>query len=321
LHANRPALADVPAVYFVSPTAENVRRIGADLAAGLYSAFHLSFVEPLPRALLEELAAAAARDGSEELVAQVLDQHLSFIAPAPALFSLLPAPAAPVAADAAAAPAAPAAPRSSYALLNSPRSAEDDIEAEIERIAAGLFSAVATAGHVPYIRAPRGNAAEMVAKRLEAKIRDALVSAARGHAPAAATLFAPDATGLASLQRPRASPFAPVPTRLIHVRVVLLILDRNVDLVSMLSHGWTYQALVADCLGLRLNRVTVPAADGGKPKAYDLDANDFFWAKNAPQPFPQVAEDIDVELNRYKTDAAEITRSTGVSDVNDIAQM
>jgi hypothetical protein len=34
-----------------------------------------------------------------------------------------------------------------------------------------------------------------------------------------------------------------------------------------------------------------------------------------------VAEDIDAELNRYKTDAAEITRSTGMSDVNDINQM
>jgi hypothetical protein len=49
----------------------------------------------------------------------------------------------------------------------------------------------------------------------------------------------------------------------------------------------------------------------------DLDAKDFFWAKNAANPFPQVAEDIDTDLNRYKQDAAEITRSTGVSDVNE----
>jgi hypothetical protein len=69
----------------------------------------------------------------------------------------------------------------------------------------------------------------------------------------------------------------------------------------MLPHGWTYQALVSD--------------------SYDLDARDFFWAKNAANPFPQVAEDIDVELNKYKQDAAEITRSTGVSDVNDITQL
>jgi hypothetical protein len=56
-------------------------------------------------------------------------------------------------------------------------------------------------------------------------------------------------------------------------------------------------------------------------RSYDLDAKDFFWARNAANPFPSVAEDIDTELNKYKQDAAEITRSTGVSDVNDIAQL
>lgn len=101
-------------------------------------------------------------------------------------------------------------------------------------------------------------------------------------------------------------------------RTVLLILDRNIDLVPLLSHGWTYQALVSDCLEMKLNRVTVASP---QKKAYDLDAKDFFWAKNAANPFPQVAEDIDTELNRYKQDAAEITRSTGVSDVNDITQL
>jgi hypothetical protein len=39
--------------------------------------------------------------------------------------------------------------------------------------------------------------------------------------------------------------------------VVLVILDRNVDLVPMLSHSWTYQALVHDVLDMKLNRVTV----------------------------------------------------------------
>jgi hypothetical protein len=106
---------------------------------------------------------------------------------------------------------------------------------------------------------------------------------------------------------------------------VLLILDRNIDLISMIAHGWTYQALVSDCMSLKLNRVMVPQPEGalgaGKEKKYDLDSQDFFWAKNAPNPFPEVAEDIDAELNRYKSDAAEITRSTGVSDMNDIAQM
>ena len=89
----------------------------------------------------------------------------------------------------------------------------------------------------------------------------------------------------------------------------------------MLSHGWTYQALVSDCLSLSLNRVTLTFPETQQKKSYDLDGKDFFWARNAANPFPSVAEEIDSELNKYKSDAAEITRSTGVSDVNDISQL
>ncbi|KAN0100424.1 Sec1-like protein [Tylopilus felleus] len=296
LHSLRPPLPDVPAVYFVAPTLANIRRISEDLDKCLYESFHLNFVEPLPRALLEELAASVAASGTGELVEQVVDQYLSFIAPSPSLFSLLSPLSSPVS------QAGPSQPKPyySYKLLNSPSSTEQQIEDEIERVASGIFSAVVTAGHVPIIRAPKGNAAEMVAKKLDVKIRDALLSASRAHGPTA-SLFSQDSSGLSNLQRP-----------------LLLILDRNVDLVSMISHGWTYQALVSDCLEIKLNRVVV---DSPQKRSYDFDSKDFFWAKNAANPFPQVAEDIDTELNRYKQDAAEVTRSTGVSDVNDISQL
>src|SRR5271156_1814851 len=98
-------------------------------------------------------------------------------------------------------------------------------------------------------------------------------------------------------------------------RPVLIILDRNVDLIPMLSHSWTYQSLVHDVLNMKLNRITVEnpideenPAKGVSKKAYDLTANDFFWSKNASVPFPQVAEDIDAELSRYREDANEVTK-------------
>lgn len=156
----RPPLPDVPAVYFVAPTLANIRRISEDLDKCLYESFHLNFVEPLPRALLEELAASVAASGTGELVEQVglltvrgdfhtdrplhqvVDQYLSFIAPSPSLFSLLsplPSPGAQ------AGPSQPK-PHYSYKLLNSPSSTEQQIENEIERVANGIFSAVVTAG-------------------------------------------------------------------------------------------------------------------------------------------------------------------------------
>jgi sec1 family domain-containing protein 1 len=108
-------------------------------------------------------------------------------------------------------------------------------------------------------------------------------------------------------------------------RPVLIILDRNVDLIPMLSHSWTYQSLVHDVLKMKLNRITVETsvdennpAKGTAKKAYDLTSNDFFWAKNASMPFPQVAEDIDAELMRYKEDANDITKKTGASSIEDL---
>ncbi|KAG6333057.1 hypothetical protein ID866_6034 [Astraeus odoratus] len=294
LHSTRPPLPDVPAVYFVTPTLANIRRIAEDLDKCLYESFYLNFVEPLPRALLEELAASVAGAGTGDLVEQVIDQYLSFISPSSSLFSLLsPLPASQPGSS-------KLGPHYSYKVLNSPVSTEQQIEHEVERIANGLFSAVVTAGHVPIIRAPKGNAAEMVAKKLEVKIRDALLSSSRTQG-ATTSLFSQDSSGLSNLQRP-----------------LLLILDRNIDLVPMVSHGWTYQALVSDCLDMKLNRVVVTQP---QKRSYDLDLKDFFWAKNAANPFPQVAEEIDAELNKYKQDAAEITRTTGVTDVNDISQL
>ena len=164
LHSNRPPLPDVPAVYFVSPTLPNIRRIAEDLEKNLYERFHLSFVEPLPRSLLEELAASVAKDGTGDLIEQasaltqvrtnikkqvkVLDQYLSFLSPSPSLFSLLPPTNSSSSAglSAAANGAAPPAYHSSYALLNSPATSEQQIEQELERIANGLFSVVATMG-------------------------------------------------------------------------------------------------------------------------------------------------------------------------------
>lgn len=93
----------------------------------------------------------------------------------------------------------------------------------------------------------------------------------------------------------------------------------------MLSHSWTYQSLVHDILDMRLNRITVETIEdipgGGQrisKKGYDLTSNDFFWARNAGVPFPQVAEDIDAELTKYKDDANEITRKTGASSLEDL---
>lgn len=160
-------------------------------------------------------------------------------------------------------------------------------------------------GVMPIIRCPKGAAAEMISAKLDRKLRDHILNSKDN-------LFS------APTNRPAA---AGTPSS----RPVLIILDRNVDLIPMLSHSWTYQSLVHDVLNMKLNRITVETpidennpAKGTTKKAYDLTANDFFWTKNASMPFPQVAEDIDAELMRYKDDANEITKKTGASSLEDL---
>ncbi|KAK4701611.1 sec1 family domain-containing protein 1, partial [Phenoliferia sp. Uapishka_3] len=316
LHADRPSLPDVPAIYFVAPTQPNIRRIAQDLQKSLYASTYINFTSALSRPLLEEFADLVAKDGTVEGVEQVFDQHLDFLVLSPSLFSLSPSLSTPtfssssVSAAASSttdptsslATSAAASERSTYEKLNDPRATESDIEEVTDRVARGLFSVLVTMGQLPLIRAPRGNAAEMVARKLDSRLRDHVATSRGGNVFSGSS----GSGGDGAFGRP-----------------LLVLLDRNIDLVPMVSHSWTYQALVNDVLGMRLNRVTVEAPDGGRmqKKTYDLDGKDFFWAKNAANPFPNVAEEIDLELNKYKVDASEITRSTGVGDISDLSQI
>ncbi|CAG8479244.1 9276_t:CDS:2 [Dentiscutata heterogama] len=277
LRSERHPIADVPAIYFVEPTSENIQRISEDLAKNLYESYYINFLTTIPRPLLEELAAATIPNNTSTLISQVYDQYLNFIVSEPNLFSLNQP--------------------NIYYSLNDPTAAETAIENAIDRTVSSLFSVLVTMGVIPIIRCPRGNAAEMIAQKLDSRLRDHILNSRNN-------LFSESSASL-NFQRP-----------------VLLILDRNIDLVPMLSHSWTYQALIHDVLDMHLNRIVVEMEEMGRiiKKSFDLDSKDFFWAKNASSPFPQVAEDIDLELNRYKFDAAEITRLSGVNSLDDVDQ-
>lgn len=90
----------------------------------------------------------------------------------------------------------------------------------------------------------------------------------------------------------------------------------------MMSHTWTYAPLVHDVLDMKLNRVIVTLEEKGQKtkRPHDLEANDFFWNRNAGNPFPQVAEDVDVEINRYKKDVDEITKANHVNSLEEIGE-
>ncbi|KDD76262.1 Sec1 family protein [Helicosporidium sp. ATCC 50920] len=94
----------------------------------------------------------------------------------------------------------------------------------------------------------------------------------------------------------------------------------------MLQHVWTYKPLLQDVLGLKRNRVSVAAegepgqggAAASQQKHYQVDEGDFFWQGNGLKPFPAVAEQVEVELARYRASVEELNRQTG-ADVDPLA--
>ncbi|GBG86377.1 hypothetical protein CBR_g41372 [Chara braunii] len=288
IESDRQNIPDVPAVYLVQPTEANIQRIVQDSSRGVYDALHLNFASSLPRPLLEELATGALKADCLQRIVKVYDQYLDFITLEHGMFSL--------------------AQPHTYVKLNEPPESEKDVFDAIDAIVSGLFSVLVTLGVVPIIRCPKGGGpAEMVALRLETKLRDHLVS--RNN------LFSEASQLSSTFQRP-----------------LLCIFDRNFDLAVAVQHVWTYRPLVHDVLGLRLNRVVVQSETaGGVPppmravvgagksqKSYELDDTDPFWTANSASPFPRVAEQVEEQLNEYKRDVEEVSRkATGEGEAED----
>ena len=118
----------------------------------------------------------------------------------------------------------------SYVALNDPEVSDADMERTISEIVNGLFSVAVTLQVLPIICCPRGDAAGMVGERLHKRLHE--------HVRSTNNLFKDKAFASSS-----------------HARPVLLLLDRSTDLSVNLQHAWTYEALLHDLLGLRLNKV------------------------------------------------------------------
>lgn len=231
MHSDRDSIPDVPAVYFCLPTDENLDRIQQDFSNGLYDIYHLNFLAPITRSKIENLAAAALHAGCVANIHRVYDQYVNFISLEDDFFILKHQQSDQL----------------SYYAINRANTKDEEMEALMDSIVDSLFALFVTLGNVPIIRCPRNSAAEMVARKLEKKLRENLWDAR-------ANLFHMDATqaggGVFSFQRP-----------------VLLLLDRNMDLATPLHHTWSYQAMVHDVLDLGLNLVyvedeTAPASAG-----------------------------------------------------------
>lgn len=272
LHSEREAIPDVPCIYFCLPNQDNINRICSDMKSGLYETYYLNFASSISAEKLEMLAQAALESDSVSRIAKVYDQYCNYISVDDYMFHLNM--------------------EDSYRSFHDP--SIDDFEAQnnVQKIVDALFGVIVTMGVVPIIQCPRGNAAEMIAQKLDSKIREHLSSV-------------DNILDGSSWNRP-----------------VLIILDRNIDLSVMVAHSWSYQGLIHDLLKYRLNRVTMEVEENDKSgskktvvKSFDLDSSEPFFASKASSPFPKVAVEIQQSVDEIKST---IKRHTSVEeDEND----
>ena len=270
LKSERHPVPDVPVIYFVEPTEENITRIVSDYKAGLYSYIHINFASSIHPKLLEKFATEISRVNppSPTQISKVIDRYCSFVSLDQSLFSLnLP---------------------SNYFNLHQAGISDKDIEGSIEKVSSGLMSLILTCiKQVPVIRAPQNAAAGMVAQSVYERLSDLVNS------PAASDLFSTN-TSMSNdpshAQRP-----------------LLVILDRDIDLAPMVSHGWSYASLISDLLGMSLNKISIPKEN----KTYDIDPSDSFWKRIAHQPFPDAATAVNEQVTEFSRMRGQVTEADG----------
>lgn len=190
----------------------------------------------------------------------------------------------------------------SYCVYNNPGATEQDMELAMGNVATGLFSVVATLGCVPVIRCPRGGAPEMVARKLNKLIVE--------HPT---LIRSKDGSGGVHKSH--------------HNRPVLVIMDRNMDLITPVQHASTYQALVDDVLDHKANRVefnvkqgdAATVGGGGRArqppvvrKKLDIDPDiDPFYSQHKFNPFPEAIESNGAELQEVSAREQQIRSKTG----------
>lgn len=191
----------------------------------------------------------------------------------------------------------------SYVLYNDPNTTEIQMEKAMLDVANGLLSVISTIGQLPVIRCARGGAPEMVARMLMGMISDRpmLFDRNKGRAGTAG------ASGAA------------------HRRPLMVIMDRNADLITPVQHTSTYQALIDDVLRHKANRVEFDAKveePNGRikaiPKRFDLDADeDPFYSRHKFNPFPEAIESNGAELQNVTAKTEEIrSKAAGGSESN-----
>eukprot|EP01022_Parablepharisma_sp_SALTPOND_P033005 TRINITY_DN88026_c2_g1_i1.p2 TRINITY_DN88026_c2_g1~~TRINITY_DN88026_c2_g1_i1.p2 ORF type:complete len:574 (+),score=68.37 TRINITY_DN88026_c2_g1_i1:6275-7996(+) len=147
---------------------------------------------------------------------------------------------------------------------------EEGIESHLNMIAEGIFMFMRSSSFFPYIRFQKK---DYFAERISKKLCELFAKTEKSEE---------EKYDLTESSRP-----------------LLVLLDRSMDIQSLLHHPWKYIALVHDVFGINNGKVVGPS-DKGKKVEYELDfLNDGFLQTHALSEYPEAAGDISAEFNKW----------------------
>eukprot|EP00033_Pygsuia_biforma_P004707 GCRY01005160.1.p1 GENE.GCRY01005160.1~~GCRY01005160.1.p1 ORF type:complete len:601 (-),score=147.60 GCRY01005160.1:138-1940(-) len=159
LQSHRDSISDVPAIYLVEPSPDNLKRIALDANSGLYHSMFLNFSYSIPSERMKLFCEQFESEASVAKIAKVYDQALNYVTLESNLFSLNES--------------------NTLSRLMGPHS-DEEVSDCLDKITEGLFCVFATLGIVPYIKCAPGGAAEEIAKRIEKLFQERTLAHHRG---------------------------------------------------------------------------------------------------------------------------------------------
>ncbi|KAL3128291.1 Sec1 family [Cryptosporidium hominis] len=258
LNTQKSNIPEVPALYFIKPTEENIDKLCDDLRNLYYESYYVNFISPCTDKLLEYFAKKALETGNANRITKVIDRYLDFVSLSPTKFSL--------------------GMDKVYSEFFNSKTTDSKIQSIIDGIVTGLICVLSSLGTIPIIRCSNKqfSPSQMIARELDKRVREILRQSNN------------NILNINSNNRP-----------------VLILLDRDIDLSTMINHSWIYQGLIHDVYNLKLNRITIDDPNSGK-KVFDLDSNDEFWIKHSGEHFTQVANSVSEMLGEYNKKLSEL---------------
>ncbi|KAK8857841.1 Sec1 domain containing protein 1 [Tritrichomonas musculus] len=277
---NRTRISDVPAIYFILPTKENIEILINDIHRNLYDKFYINFISSIKKDDLREFARRLAQETDGSSIAKISDAYLDFLSYEEGRFELFENDQ-----------------DSLFKSLYGRSQQLSDLQVFCDQITDKLLSILVTNSQgVPLILS-KGDLSKVCSDMLTEKIQNLL----------------PDEDEDSSLTlKVKKQPFGSASSS---QRPILVLTDRTIDFLSMVYHCNTYDSLLNDLFGLKNDKNGLFIGGTQIDKSTDK-----FWIDNKHKPIDVVFTLVNGLFKSFKREYSTIDKNLtqAISNIQNI---